>query len=141
MTIFDTDVLSEILRGNTSIIRRATVVPRAGQAISVVTAEEIVRGRLQAIREAQSRRDPTALVIAYGRFAETVDALKRVRIVRHSEAAESQFAAWRAARIKVAPNDLRIAAIAHVLGATLVTCNRKDFQLVPQLRVEYWPEA
>ena len=138
MVVFDTDALSEILRGAPAMVARADSIPGTEQAITAETAEELMRGRLDKIREAQSRRDAGAIVVAYHWFVETVGKLGRVRILRDSEAAEAQFRAWQRARVKVRPNDLRIAAIVHALGATLVTCNRRDFALVPDLRVEFW---
>jgi tRNA(fMet)-specific endonuclease VapC len=138
MTVFDTDVLSEILRNNVEIVRRASLILPSEQAITVVTVEELLRGRLSKVRAAQGRREAAALVSAYGWLAETVEALAKVVILRDSPLAEAQVRAWREANVKVKPNDLRIAAIAVAAQATLVTRNRQDFALVPRLRVEFW---
>ena len=48
-------------------------------------------------------------------------------------------ASWRAARIRVKPMDMRIAAIAIHAGATLVTRNARDFRLIPGLSLDVWP--
>lgn len=73
MTIFDTDALSEILRGNLAIVERAVTIPAHEQAITAVTAEELLRGRLDRIREAQGRRDTGVTVRAHHWFVETVE--------------------------------------------------------------------
>lgn len=138
MIAFDTDAVSEIFRNNPTFVQRASAIPSEEQVITVVMVEELLRGRLEKVREAQSRRDAAALVRAYYWLAETVEKLGQVTILRDSEEAEAQFRAWQAAKVKVKPSDLRIAAIVYTVGATLVTRNRQDFALVPGLRVEFW---
>jgi predicted nucleic acid-binding protein len=51
MIAFDTDVLVEILRGNPAIVERADCVSPNEQSISIVVMEEILRARLNAIRQ------------------------------------------------------------------------------------------
>jgi hypothetical protein len=54
MMAFDTDVLTEILMDNPVFVVRAATIPRHEQAVPVVMIEEILRGRLQVIRHAES---------------------------------------------------------------------------------------
>ena len=138
MTAFDTDAVSEILLNNPAFVQRAATIPPDEQVITVVTVEELLRGRLDKVREAQSRRETSALIAAYYWLVETVVKLGQVTILRDIEAAEAQFRTWQAAKLKVKPNYLRIAAIVFTAGATLVTRNRRDFALIPGLRVEFW---
>lgn len=53
MNAFDTDVFSEILLGNAAYISRLSLIPADQQAIPIMVAEEILRGRLNVIRQAQ----------------------------------------------------------------------------------------
>lgn len=52
--------------------------------------------------------------------------------------AADQFAVLRRQRIRVGTMDLKIASIALVNEALLVTANLRDFSLVPGLRCENW---
>jgi hypothetical protein len=53
MKAFDTDILTEILLGNPAYAERIAQVPLAEQAVPIVAVEEIVRGRLNTIRQAK----------------------------------------------------------------------------------------
>jgi len=44
MFAFDTNILTGILLGNTSFVRRASAIPVHCQSLPVVVAEEIMRG-------------------------------------------------------------------------------------------------
>jgi tRNA(fMet)-specific endonuclease VapC len=48
------------------------------------------------------------------------------------------FLAWRAAKIRIGTNDLRIAAICLANQAKLVTRNARDYAQVPGLNLEVW---
>jgi hypothetical protein len=53
MMAFDTDVLTEILLGDPAYVDRAATIPSHEQAVPVIVVEEIMRGRLQVIRQAE----------------------------------------------------------------------------------------
>jgi len=55
-----------------------------------------------------------------------------------TQQALAEFETLVKAKLNVKRNDLRIAAIALELGATVVTRNRRDFGRVPGLLVEDW---
>lgn len=54
------------------------------------------------------------------------------------EPAVDQFDQLRLAKIRLGTMDLKIAAIALVNQALLLSANRRDFEQVPGLRVENW---
>jgi predicted nucleic acid-binding protein len=54
MIAFDTDVLTEILLGDPTFVAHAVTIPPHEQAVPVVVIEEIMRGRLQVIRQAEA---------------------------------------------------------------------------------------
>jgi predicted nucleic acid-binding protein len=56
MIAFDADVLTEILAGNAALASRAASIPRHEQGVPIVVIEEIVRGRLNSIRQAEAGR-------------------------------------------------------------------------------------
>ena len=59
-------------------------------------------------------------------------------IAPFEERAADRFALLRRQRIRIGTMDLKIASIALVGDATLVTANLRDFSLVPGLRCENW---
>ena len=77
-------------------------------------------------------------VIRSGWLAQSIRDFQRVRVLQHSAIAEAQFQAWRSQKVRVATHDLRIAAICVAEGAKLVSRNRRDFEAIPGLHVEFW---
>lgn len=60
------------------------------------------------------------------------------RLLAYTDTAHKLFLSWRAARIRIGTQDLRIAAICFAHGATLVTRNARDYALVPGLALDVW---
>ena len=138
MTAFDTDVLSDVFRNIPAAVARAATIPPADQVLPVVTVEEVLRGRLDAIRKAQAgvRGSP---VVAYQRFVQSLRDLGRFQWLEYSPAADTLFHTWRAAGIRIGSQDLRTAAICVSLDITLATRNARDFRQVPGLKLDIWP--
>ncbi len=138
MTVFDTDLLSDILARRAAVLARADAIPREEQAVPVVAAEEVVRGRLDAVRQASAGRGNLTLWEAYARLEKSLTQLGIVRLLPYTDAADTLFRLWRAQKIRIGTNDLRIAAIAFAHGAKLATRNARDFRQVPGLDLDVW---
>lgn len=138
MIAFDSDVVTRILAGDPRFVSRAALIDAREHAVPVVVMEEVLRGRLNAVRQAEAHRGRLGLPDAYRLFSEAVKDFQRLAILPYSDEAESLFRQWRAERVRVPTHDLRIAAICVAYPATLVSRNRRDFDQVPGLSVEYW---
>lgn len=103
--------------------------------VTIITIEEQMRGWLATIaKERTARRQ----VGPYRELAELFDFYNEFTIADFNDAAADQFDSLRAAKIRLGSMDLKIAAIALVNQALLLTANRSDFEQVPGLRVENW---
>jgi len=71
-------------------------------------------------------------------FEQTLADLREVEVLSFTREAEAFLKQWRRKKIKGSTHDLRIAATCVASSATLVTRNRRDFQRVPGLSVEFW---
>jgi len=138
MKAFDTDILTEILAGNPAYAERIANVPLEEQSAPIVAIEEVLRGRLNVIRQAEAGKTRIKIDSAYQLFEETLDALREVKFLSFTEPAEALLKEWRLKRIRGATHDLRMAASCVVTSATLVTRNRRDFEDIPGLSVEFW---
>jgi tRNA(fMet)-specific endonuclease VapC len=138
MKAFDTDILTEILAGNPAYAERVAEVPVVEQAVPIVAVEEIVRGRLNVIRQAEAAKARITIEQAYLLFEQTLADIREVKVLSFTAQAELLLNEWRKRKIRGSTHDLRIAAICVVNSATLVTRNRRDFQHVPGLAVEFW---
>jgi tRNA(fMet)-specific endonuclease VapC len=135
---FDTDVLTEVLLGNARYAVRAAAIPLHEQAVPVIVIEEIMRGRLNIIRQAEAGRATISLAHAYQLFEDTFTDFQRLHILSYTPQAESRYQEWRQQGIRLATHDLRIAAICVVHAARLISRNRRDFERVPGLVTEFW---
>ena len=139
MIAFDADVLTDIFVGHSTLSLRAAQIPAHEQSVPIIVVEEVLRGRLNSIRQAEAEKSKLSLERAYELFDETLDAFRQVTILPYSSAAEALFQRWRSQKIRVGTHDLRIAAICIVRSATLITRNQRDFERVPGLSFEVWP--
>ncbi|MEH2438342.1 MAG: type II toxin-antitoxin system VapC family toxin [Nostoc sp.] len=78
------------------------------------------------------------LILAYAKFQDTLDDLNSINFLEFSEDAGNIYAELVKQKIRVGTQDLRIAAITLSVNGILVTRNRKDFEKVPNLRLEDW---
>lgn len=138
MIAFDTDVLTEILLGSASFVERAAAIPVRQQAVPIIVIEEVLRGRLNVIRQAEAGKSRISLEQAYGFLQETFSDARRLQILSYTSLAESLYQQWRQQGIRVSTHDLRIATICIANDAKLISRNRRDFERIPDLTVEFW---
>jgi tRNA(fMet)-specific endonuclease VapC len=109
--------------------------PEEVVAISIISVEEQMRGWLAVVaRERQARRQ----VSGYAELARLLNYFRAFTVLPFDERAADQFDNLRGAKIRLGTMDLKIAAIALVNQALLLSANRRDFEQVPGLRVENW---
>lgn len=133
--ILDTDTLQLFQDEHPGVITRVRAVPPHERAISVVSVEEQLSGWYALLRQA---KQPERLAWVYRRLAATVRFLSRVQIIDFDEPAIQRYEQLKKRKIKIGTNDLRIAASVLEQDAILVTRNLRDFQKVPDLRIEDW---
>lgn len=78
---------------------------------------------------------------AYSHLRQYALNYRNIELVEFDDAAAARATLLRKSRIRVGTMDLRIAAIALVNDALLLSRNLRDFQKVPNLRVEDWTRA
>jgi tRNA(fMet)-specific endonuclease VapC len=138
MIAFDTDVLTEILLGNAAFEERAATIPIHQQAVPIIVIEEILRGRLNVIRQAEAGKAGVSIERAYELFQETFSDAQRLHVLSYTTQAESLYQQWRHQGIRGSTHDMRIAAICMAHNAKLISRNRRDYDRIPGLTVEFW---
>jgi tRNA(fMet)-specific endonuclease VapC len=141
MILLDTDHLT-VLRyienpRCAALTRRLQASGEPRLATTVVSLEEQVRGWLT---EISRRRDVHKQIAAYERLARLFSFFRDWDIVLLDEDAADECKRLRKQRIRIGTQDLKIAAIALVQDALLLSANLRDFRRVPGLRVENWLE-
>lgn len=133
--LLDTDTLSLYRRGHAAVVRHTLTYPPETLAITIITVEEQMSGWYTLLRRAKT---PAEIAPIYNRLAETVTFLSRTRILSFTESTIAHYERLQALKLRIGTMDLRIAAIALAHTATLVTRNKQDFQLIPNLIIEDW---
>lgn len=137
LNILDTVTLSLLERKDLKILRRLAVASSSELAVTVINVEEQITGWQTYLRRAKTDKD---LAAAYEKLANSVQVVSGKRIIGFSELAIVRYKALSAMRLNVGKMDLRIAAIALEVGATVITRNLRDFQRVPGLACENWAD-
>ena len=132
--ILDTDHASLFQRRHPRVVQRVLEIPDGDLAITIVSAEEQLRGWLNVIHKASNDR----LVKAYELFHRALDYYRLVQVIDFDSAALTRYEELRQERIRIGTKDLRIAAIVLAAGGILVTRNTNDFSRIPDLKLEDW---
>ncbi|HVX84182.1 MAG TPA: type II toxin-antitoxin system VapC family toxin [Phycisphaerae bacterium] len=137
MIVLDTDHVTLLQEGDplAERIHQRLVLLGANQhfPISIVTYEEQMRGWMDRL----TKRDTMAREIqTYRKLEAHVAFYSTVAILAFTEWAAVEFQRLRKLKVRIGTMDLKIAAIALSLHATLWTRNRRDFEKVPALRFE-----
>jgi tRNA(fMet)-specific endonuclease VapC len=77
-------------------------------------------------------------VPAYQELLRVFDFFSRWQVMPFDDQAASQFQGLRQQHMRIGTMDLKIAAIALIHDALLLSANLRDFQQVPGLRVADW---
>lgn len=133
--ILDTDHISLFQQGNPLVISKISQIEPENIAITMISVEEQLRGRLNVIRKGLSKEN---LIVAYSRLRMTLDYFNTVNILEFTPEAYEFFLKLRQEKIRIGTQDLRIAAIALSVQGIVVTRNQKDFGQVPNLKLEDW---
>ena len=133
--VLDTDHLSLILRGHPKIRQCLTTIPPNEIAITIITAEEQLRGRLAQVSKAN---DGDSRSTAYRYLHQTISDLAKLRILNYNSRANSIHEQLQGQRIRIGSQDLRIAAVTLASGGLLVTRDSSDFKKAPGLTFVDW---
>lgn len=133
--LLDTDTLSLYQRDHASVLWQVTAHAADRITVSAVTIEEQIGGWSGLARAA---RTPGQHVFASEFLADLVPTWGRFDLTPMTTGSLAGFDRLVRLKLNVKRNDLRIAATALELGATVVTRNVRDFGRVPGLVTEDW---
>lgn len=137
--LYDTDHITFFTiptsREYTAIQRRAATYALSDLAFSVASFHEQVLGAHTQINRAKST---VQVVRGYEWLSKLLTAYRNAIVLPFNLAAAAEFNALRAAGVRIATTDLRIASIAKANNLTVLTRNAKDFGQVPGLVIEDW---
>ncbi|MGK7951460.1 MAG: type II toxin-antitoxin system VapC family toxin [Xenococcaceae cyanobacterium] len=136
--ILDTDHTSLFLAGNQSVI--AQVAEHYDSiAITIITVQELFNGWNGKLNDPQQANNLSSL---YTKLWKTTEFFKVINILNFDRDAEACHNKLRQNNRNLAKKrldkDLRIASIALMQNAIVVTRNYKDFSQVPNLQLENW---
>ena len=104
-------------------------------AIPVPAVEEQLRAWLAQIHRVG---DTHRQIAPYQRLVKLIDFLGDWTIVEWDEPAADTFRRLRVGRVRIGTQDLKIAALAIIHDALLLSANLRDFEQVSGLNVEDW---
>lgn len=139
MILLDSDHLTILIHpGSERYARlsdRMTASADQNIATTIVNAEEQLRGWLAEINR---YRTPHQQLSAYRGMRKYLAILRPFPLIAFDAPAADQFDRLRRMKVRIGTMDLKIASIALVHNALLLSANLRDFQHVPGLRVENW---
>ncbi len=137
--LLDTTTLTHIRHNHSGVMAMLAIHnnPQAGDRIAVasVNVEEVVEGWLRRLQQSKFPRDEA---VNSQLLIEAILFIAQYSLQAVTDTAVVQYHTLRKMRLNVGRNDLRLAALALELGATVVTDNARDFRRVPGLAWVDW---
>jgi tRNA(fMet)-specific endonuclease VapC len=139
MIILDTDHISVLQHEDSpktvALLKKLESLPPEEVATTVATLEEQSRSWLSLI----GRYSDVRLQVAYyDRLKAMFEFFAGWQVIRFDEMAAERFQQLRRQGVRISSTDLKIASIALVNNATLLSANLRDFDKIPGLVVENW---
>ena len=139
VVILDTDHLTVTQRraepAYSRLRTRLSKLPLNTVQTTIISFEEQVRGWLAVIAQV---RNPSKEVTAYQRLQALLRFFNEIPVLEYTDVVAARFEDLKRLRLRIGSMDLKIAAIALSQDGLLLSANLKDFQRVPELRVEDW---
>lgn len=138
MYIFDTDHLSVLERGGDNaqrLLQRLANVHSTQVATSIISYEEQMRGWLSYIAKVKSVDQQ---VEAYKQLKQQLANYCAIPVLEFDEQTAQEFQRLRKAYPRLGTMDLKIASVALVNKAILLTRNSADFGQITGLFIENW---
>jgi len=133
--ILDSNIVSAVLNGHPSLRERLTIVPHERIFLNIVSAFENLRGWFAQV----NRQQPIERIVwAFDGLQQTLAYYGQSQVLPFGDAAAAKYEELRKQHRRLGRDDLRIAAIALVRSAILVTRNIGDFAPIENLRTENW---
>ena len=136
MYIFDTDHLSLIQRNGQEgelILAKLAAIKEVEVAVTIVTYEEQLRGRLSFLSRAKTVDEQ---VLAYRGLQQLTTDYSSIPILPFDRTAALEHQRLRKVYPRLGTMDLKIAAIALTNHAILLTRNESDFGKIAELTIE-----
>jgi tRNA(fMet)-specific endonuclease VapC len=136
LKVLDTDISTLYLHGHPHVV--AHVADEVEDVrLPIVTAQEMVSGWLPLLTRQQP---PEQYVRAYAGLRRSINFFSQFPLLDFDLAAAHEYARLRATYRRLGSNDLRIAAIALLQRAHLITRNQQDFAQIEGLTIEDWSQ-
>jgi tRNA(fMet)-specific endonuclease VapC len=139
MILLDSDHLTILIHSGSEqharLIARMALSADRDFATTIVNAEEQLKGW---IAEINRYRSPYGQLSAYEGMWKYLDFLRPFPLLAFDSRAADEFERLRKAKVRIGSMDLKIACIALVHNAILLSANLRDFRQVPNLQVQDW---
>jgi tRNA(fMet)-specific endonuclease VapC len=136
--ILDTDHLSLIQRKGKEgqlILAKISTLDNPEIAVTVITYEEQIRGRLLYLAKAKSIEEQ---VKAYSGLQQLITDYRSIPIIAYDRPAILEYERLRKQYSRLGKMDLKIAAITLTSDGILLTRNEGDFAQIAELKWEDW---
>lgn len=134
LLLLDTTTLTHLFRQNQRVLQAFDLHRQSDSEYLIgttsINVEEVFGGWLGLIQKSQS---PQREAYASQLLNDSIIFLSQFKLFSNTENAVNRYQELRQSKLNVGRNDLRMAALAIELQATVVTDNLRDFSRIPNL--------